>query len=277
MPARRPVALITGAASGIGAALARVFAANGHELVLVDVQASLLNAVAGDIAGGGRVHPVALPCDLTHPDAIRGIGRELELRGLEPAFVVNAAGFGLVGPAAELDLREQLAMIDLNVRALTGLSVHFLESLARHRGAILNTASVAGFLPGPGMAVYNATKAYVISFSEALHRELEPKGIRVTVVCPGPVPTGFHARARIDQSVLHKRLPKWTVVRAPEWVAARAYRGVMRGERIVVPGFGNKVIAACAGLLPRASLLAGHEGRMKASRIAPGPKSDSLS
>ena len=121
--------------------------------------------------------------------------RRLPRRGLEPEIVVNNAGFGLLGTAEKLDRAAQLAMIDLNVRALTDLSLAFIDSLARRKGGILNVASTAGFLPGPGMAVYYASKAYVVSFSEALHEELKPRGVRVTVLCPGPVPTEFQARA----------------------------------------------------------------------------------
>ena len=117
----------------------------------------------------------------------RGSREALAARGLEPQYVVNNAGFGLVGHAAERDRDELLGMIDLNVRALTDLSLAFVDSLVRHRGGILNVASVAGFLPGPGSAVYYASKAYVLSFSEALHRELRPQGVRVTALCPGPV------------------------------------------------------------------------------------------
>ena len=129
------------------------------------------------------------------------IADELRTRGLEPNFVVNNAGFGLVGAAAELDRAEQLAMIDLNARALTDLSLRFIDSLARHRGGILNVASVASFLPGPGLAVYYATKAYVLSFSEALHHELKPKGMRVTALCPGPVATEFQTRAGMPEGL----------------------------------------------------------------------------
>ena len=129
----------------------------------------------------------------------RASPRNWSRRGLEPANVVNNAGFGLVGSAANLDRDEQLAMIDLNIRALTELSLAFLDSLARHRGGILNVASIAAFLPGPGMAVYYASKAYVLSFSEALHRELADRGIRVTALCPGPVPTEFQARAGLRE------------------------------------------------------------------------------
>ena len=123
------------------------------------------------------------------------IAAALKSDGLEPENVVNNAGFALAGPSATLDRSEQLAMIDLNVRALTELSLTFVESLVRHRGGILNVASVAAFLPGPGMAVYYASKAYVLSFSEALHGELSRRGVRVTALRPGPVSTEFQTRA----------------------------------------------------------------------------------
>ena len=198
--ALKPVTLITGASAGIGAALARKFAAKGHDLVLVARREAELAALADEIAAKGRPRPISVPLDLTRIDAPIRVSHELGSRGLEPAIVVNNAGFGLLGLAAELDRAEQLAMIDLNVRALTDLSLRFIDSLARHKGGILNVASVAGFLPGPGMAVYYASKAYVLSFSEALHRELAPRGVRVSVLCPGPVPTEFQARAGMGEA-----------------------------------------------------------------------------
>ncbi|HEX4111730.1 MAG TPA: SDR family NAD(P)-dependent oxidoreductase, partial [Stellaceae bacterium] len=191
----KPVALITGASSGIGADLARVFAGHGHELVLAARRADRLNALADEIAASGRPRPAVLAADLQRRDAAATLAADLAERGLEPAYVVNNAGFGLSGRAADLSRDEQLAMIDLNVRALTDLSLRFVDSLARHRGGVLNVASVAAFLPGPGMAVYYASKAYVLSFSEALHRELSSRGIRVTALCPGPVETEFQARS----------------------------------------------------------------------------------
>ena len=183
---KRPVTLITGASAGIGAALAHRFAANGHELVLVARREQALAAVADAIAATGRPRPTVLRADVARADAAQEIAAALAARDLEPDTVVNNAGFGLIGAADTLDRAEQLAMIDLNVRALTDFSLAFLDSLERRKGGILNVASIAGFLPGPGMAVYYATKAYVISFSEALHQELKPRGVRVTVLVPGP-------------------------------------------------------------------------------------------
>jgi short-subunit dehydrogenase len=196
------------------------------------------------------------PIDLAQAGAADRIGQELAARGLEPDIVVNNAGFGLIGEAALLDRAEQRVMIDLNVRALTDLSLAFVESLARHRGGILNVASVAGFLPGPGMAVYYASKAYVLSFSEALHSELAPRGVRVTALCPGPVATEFQARAGIADGSFPALL---TVTAAA--VAEQGYRALQDGRRVVVPGFGNKVITVLARMLPRGLVLAALQRR----------------
>src|SRR5579862_9321897 len=245
-----PVALITGASAGIGAELARVFARNGHELVLVARRQDRLNALADEIAAAGRPRPAMLAIDLEQRDAVARIAAELSSRGLEPEIVVNNAGFGLAGPAAGLSRDEQLAMIDLNIRALTELSLAFVDSLARHRGGILNVASVAAFLPGPGMAVYYASKAYVLSFSEALHRELKPRGIRVTALCPGPVPTEFQARSgmRADRSQQILTLPA-------DRVAQIGYDGFMRGRRVVVAGAANRIAVALMRFIPHALLM----------------------
>jgi len=165
---------------------------------------------------------------------------------VEPEIIINNAGFGLTGPAAELDHAEQLMMIDLNVRMLTELSLAFIEPLQRHRGGILNVASVAAFLPGPGMAVYYASKAYVLSFSEALHRELLPRGVRVTALCPGPVPSEFQQRA----GVRREHYPR-VFTQSAERVAELGYRGLAAGRRLVVPGFANRLTTILLRLAPR--------------------------
>jgi uncharacterized protein len=246
----RPVTLITGASAGIGSALAHVFAANGHEVVLVARREQLLAGLADAIAATGAPRPTVLRADVARIDAARRISDALLAGGLEPDIIVNNAGFGLVGPAAKLDRGEQLAMIDLNVRALTDLSLAFADTLERRKGGILNVASVAGFLPGPGMAVYYATKAYVLSFSEALHHELAPKGVRVTALCPGPVPTEFQARAGAKTMSFPRAL-----TRSAARVAQDGYRGLKEGRRVVVPGFPNRVIAVLVRMLPRAWVL----------------------
>jgi short-subunit dehydrogenase len=248
--ALRPVTLITGASAGIGAALAHVFAANRHEVVLVARREQILASLAAEIAATGAPKPMVLRADVARIDAAQRIGDALAAAGAEPEIVVNNAGFGLVGPADTLDRGQQLAMIDLNVRALTDLSLAFLEPLERRRGGLLNVASVAGFMPGPGMAVYYASKAYVVSFSEALHQELAPKGVRVTTLCPGPVPTEFQARAGLKATAFPRML-----TRSAERVARDGYDGLKQGRRLVVPGFPNKVGVNLVGLLPRRFVL----------------------
>jgi uncharacterized protein len=246
----KPVVLITGASSGIGAALAKVFAAHGHELALVARRQDRLETLAEEIAATGQPRPTVITVDLERRDGASAIAAELSSLGLEPAIVVNNAGFGLTGAAAALSRDEQLAMIDVNVRALTELSLMFDDSLARHRGGILNVASLAAFLPGPGMAVYYASKAYVLSFSEALHRELADRGVRVTALCPGPVPTEFQARAgmRLVAAPRVLELPA-------ERVAQIGYDAFMAGKRVVIAGIGNRIVVSLMRLVPNALIL----------------------
>lgn len=238
-----PVAVITGASAGIGRELARVFAKNGHALALVARREGRLNELAAEMVAAGHPLPLVLPVDLSQSGAAARIVEVLAARSIEPQYIVNNAGFGLIGRAATLDRDEQLGMIDLNMRTLTDLSLAFAGSLSRHRGGLLNVASVAGVMPGPGSAVYYASKAFVLSLSEALHQEFAPLGIRVTCLCPGPVATEFQARAGIGEA-----LPPWPLAVSAERAAAEGYRGLMRGRRIVVPGLGSKLLFA---LMPR--------------------------
>jgi uncharacterized protein len=256
-----PVVLITGASSGIGAALARVFAAHGHELVLVARRQDRLNALADEIAAAGRSRATVLAVDLERRDAASVIAAELSAKAMEPAVVVNNAGFGLSGTAAAVSRDEQLAMIDVNVRALTELSLMFVDSLARHRGGILNVASVAAFLPGPGMAVYYASKAYVLSFSEALHRELADRGVRVTTLCPGPVPTEFQARSGMQLNAAARALEL-----SAERVAQIGYDAFIRGKRVVVAGINNRIAVSLMRLVPNGLLLRLVDQRPRAAR-----------
>jgi uncharacterized protein len=245
------VTLITGASSGIGAEMARIFAANGHRVVLVARRADRLTALAGEIAASGGTAPIVLPCDLEQPDAGDKIAAALTAEGVEVEYVVNNAGFGMFGNAIERDRAEQLGIIAVNIRALTDLSLRFSDSLIKHRGGILNVGSIAGFLLGPGMAVYYASKAYVLSFSEALRLELAPRGVRVTALCPGPVPSEFQARAGflpgLDSAILN--------VSAAD-VAQAGYRGLMANKRAVMPGLGIKIVPFLLRLFPRGFVLA---------------------
>lgn len=246
MAALKPVTLITGASAGIGAGLAREFAAHHHELVLVARREAQLAALADEIAAKHGTSPLVIALDLGQAEAPARLAAELTARGVEPSYVVNNAGFGLLGRADLLDRAEQLAMIDLNARALTDLSLRFIDSLSRHRGGILNVASVGGFLPGPGLAVYYGTKAFVLSFSEALHHELKPKGVRVTALCPGPVETEFQGRAGIPRDYFPRMLEL-----SVERVAHDGYRGLMAGRRVVVPGYGNRLVTLLPRFAPR--------------------------
>jgi uncharacterized protein len=245
------VTLITGASAGIGTELARVFASNGHRLALVARRTDRLTALAAEIAAADGGAPIVIPCDLEQPDACDKIAAVLAAAGLEVEYVVNNAGFGLFGNAIELDRAEQLGIIATNVRALTDLSLRFSDQLIRHRGGILNVGSIAGFLPGPGMAVYYASKAYVLSFSEGLRGELAPRGVRVTALCPGPVPSEFQRRAGFepgfDSAILNVSAAK---------VAQAGYRGLMANKRAVLPGLGIKIVPFLLRLFPRGFILA---------------------
>jgi uncharacterized protein len=245
------VSLITGASVGIGAALAHAFAAHGHRVVVTARREAQLEALADEIAAAGHTRPYVIAADLAGADGSAHIAAALAQKGLEPAIVVNNAGFGLMGDAADFDRAKELTMIDLNCRTLTDLSLRWIDSITRHRGGILNVASIAGFLPRPGMAVYHATKAYVLSFSEALHQELIADGVRVCALCPGPVETEFFTRAGIPPGYIPAMLR-----RSAERVARDGYEGFMGGHRVVVPGKLNRVITLMPRLLPRGLILA---------------------
>ncbi|HZC97644.1 MAG TPA: SDR family NAD(P)-dependent oxidoreductase [Bradyrhizobium sp.] len=249
------VTLITGASAGIGSELARVFASHGHRVALVARRADRLTALAAEITAKGSAAPIVICCDLTQSDAGDRIADALAAAGAEIEYVVNNAGFGVFGKAIQRDRADQLNIIAVNIRALTDLSLRYSDSLVRHRGGILNVGSIAGFLPGPGMAVYYASKAYVLSFTEAMRAELAPLGVRVTVVCPGPVPSEFQARAGFapgfDSAILNVSAAA---------VAQQAYRGLMANKRAVLPGLGIKIVPFLLRFFPRSVILAAVAG-----------------
>jgi uncharacterized protein len=254
----KPVAVITGASAGIGAELARVFARNGHALVLVARRRERLEALAAEIAATGAPRPVVLALNLAEPGAASRIRQTLDAQGLEAQYLVNNAGFGVVGRLKTVDRDELLGIVDVNVRALTDLTRVFVDSLVRTRGGLLNVGSVAGFVPGPSSATYYASKAYVVSFTEALHYELRPKGVRVSVLCPGPVATEFQVRAGIPDL----NIP-WYLDEPAARVAELGYRGLMRGRRVIVAGLGNRILVALLRILPNALLLHLVEARQR--------------
>lgn len=178
MTETRAIALITGASEGLGVEFAKVFAERGHDLALVARRSDRLEALADEIASGGRPRPIVMAKDLARPEAPAELAAALKDAGATVEYLVNNAGYGLNGPFADLPAADQLGMIDLNVRSLTAMAWQFLPDLRAMRGGMINVASIAGFAPGPGMAVYYASKAYVLSLSEALAEELRSDGVR---------------------------------------------------------------------------------------------------
>jgi len=247
-PESRPVALVTGGSSGIGLELSRLLANDGHDLVIVAQHAGRLAEAAGNITSQYGVRVVELAMDLGDPEAPRHIERALRSGGMTPDVLVNNAGFGLRGPFVELDLGQQLQMIQVNMHALTHLTGLFLPGMiGRRRGRVLNVASTAAFQPGPLMAVYYASKSYVLSFSEALASETRGTGVTVTALCPGPTATAFEKRAGLEGTALFR-----SAVMDAAAVARYGYDAMRRGVPIAIPGWRNRVLAQAVRFVPRA-------------------------
>lgn len=245
----RQLALITGASGGIGEALAQRFARAGFDLVLVARTESKLAALAQELAAKHGVAARAMAYDLADPTAPRRLADQLAAEGLAVDVLVNNAGFATYGPFAELDVDGELRMLQVNVVTLTHLTRLLLPGMvARRRGRVLNVASTAAFLPGPLMAVYYATKAFVLSFSEAIGEELKGTGVTVTALCPGPTSTGFQARAQMEQS----RLVRGRQIMDVGTVADAGFAGLLAGRPVVVPGLMNQLMTFLPRLLPRA-------------------------
>jgi short-subunit dehydrogenase len=239
-------ALITGASGGIGYELAKIFARDHHNLILVARSADKLAQVARELqAHGVTVKIVAL--DLAAPIAPKFLFDQLQSEKISVDILVNNAGFGVHGQFAEMPEAEILGQIDLNIRALTELTRLFLPPMiARRSGRVMNVASTAGFQPGPLIAVYYATKAYVISFSEAIANELHGTGVIVTCFCPGATHTGFADRAGIEKS----RLFQLGAMSAQK-VARDGYRAMMRGRTLAISGAHNWLVAQSTRFAPR--------------------------
>jgi short-subunit dehydrogenase len=244
-------ALITGASDGIGLELAREFAAKGHNLILVARRLDRLNALRQELTtrGGIAIHCIGL--DLSQAGAAVQLYRQVQEIGLTVDYLVNNAGAGDYGPFAESDWDKTASMIELNMTTLTHITHLFLPAMmARGGGRIMNVASTAAFQPGPRMAVYFATKAFVLHFSEALHHETHPKGVSVTALCPGPTRSGFE-QAMVDKGqnspglFRNKQLPDSAAV------ARYAYRAMMRGQAVAIHGLLNHFLASTIGLFPR--------------------------
>ncbi|HUF66909.1 MAG TPA: SDR family oxidoreductase [Gemmatimonadaceae bacterium] len=243
----RGTALITGASAGIGAEFARVFAEHGHDVVLVARRQDALEGLAGQIEGKHRIRATVLPADLSDLAAPAELFEAVLGADLQVDILVNNAGFGLAGEFAETDLDRELAMIQVNVAALTHLTKLFVRPMIQRRsGGILNVASVAALFPGPLRSVYYASKAYVLSFTEALAEELRDSGVRVTALCPGPTATEFHAVS--GGAAERFGLSRVSDARS---VARFGYESLQDGVRVAIPGFQNKLAVQARRLAPR--------------------------
>ncbi|HEX9771952.1 MAG TPA: SDR family oxidoreductase [Steroidobacteraceae bacterium] len=241
-------AVVTGASGGIGLELARNLAAEGHPLVLVARGREKLETLAAEVKRDHGVDALVIATDLSEPEAADRIVTRLREANITPQVLVNNAGFGLYGLHAEADLAEEQAMLNLNVTTLTRLTKLLLPGmLAARSGRILNVASTAAFQPGPYMAVYYATKAYVLSYSEALAQELAGTGVSVTALCPGPTASGFQDKAAMRDSALVKdrRLP------SAKDVADYAVKAMNRGQRVAIHGAMNWLLAQSIRFTPR--------------------------
>lgn len=257
---RRPVTLVTGASSGIGREIALLAAPTSRAVVLVARRRERLEELAGEITDlSGDTEAVVLPTDLTDREARRGMAEELAQRDLAVDHLVNNAGFGVAGRFDQIEPGRERAMVELDIVALHDLCVLFLPGMVeRGYGRVLNVASTAAFQPLPHMATYAATKAFVLSFSEALWSEYKNRGVTVTCLCPGKTETEFFDDANMDSSAFAKA-PGAAV--AP--VARAGWEGMMAGKRTVIPGVQNKLGAALTPLLPRGVVLSVARGLFK--------------
>ncbi len=240
--------LITGPTSGIGYELAKLFAKDGYGLILVARGGDRLAPLKAELEKTYGVFVKTIEKDLSESNAPQEVFQELKTDTHSIELLVNNAGFGNYGTFDQTDLETELRMIQLNIASLTHLTKLFLKGMIKNKwGRILNVASTASFQPGPLMAVYYASKAYVLSFSEALANELKGTGVTITALCPGPTRTGFQKRADIEGT----RLVSGGLIMDAKRVAEEGYRGLMRGKTVVIPGLKNKAIAFSVRLTPR--------------------------
>jgi short-subunit dehydrogenase len=246
-----PAIVITGAASGIGREIARVAAMEGSFLLLVDRSGEQLSDFVAELAAYD-VKAAAHCIDVTGSDAVRSIENALSERELYCDVLVNSAGFGVFGPAAEVPDSQQMSLVDVNVRALTELTLRFLPAMvARGRGGVLNVGSITGYAPGPNMAVYYASKAFVNSFSAALASELSGTGVTITCLAPGVVSTPFFDRCPDAQTWLFNLMPQSNAFDT----ATAGWLGFKAGKRMVIPKLGNQFAVTIAKLLPQSLIL----------------------
>jgi uncharacterized protein len=245
-------ALVTGASMGIGVDLAECFAKDGYDLILAARSEAALKEVAVRLADKYKIKATPIVADLGQVGGGKTLAGEIASRGLSVDVLVNNAGYGTAGAFNGSDEADQLGMIDLNVRALVELThIYWPQMLAKKRGGVLNVASTAAFQPGPLMAIYYASKAFVLSFSEALWKEAEKTGVHVSCLCPGPTTSNFRARAGTGKT----RLSRAGAPMSSMSVARLGYRGFQRNRRVVITGARNRLLAGLGPFLPRGMLL----------------------
>ena len=248
----RQTALITGASGGIGLDLAECFAKDGYDLILTARSEDALERAAGALSEKYGIRATAIAADLGRIGGGETLAAKIAARGLSVAVLVNNAGYGIAGAFDGAKAADQLGMIDLNVRALTELTqIYWPGMLAKKRGGVLNVASTAAFQPGPLMAVYFASKAYVLSFSEALWKEAEGTGVHVSCLCPGPTASKFRERAGTGKT----RLARVGTPMASMPVAEMGYRAFKENRRVIVTGARNALLARLVPYLPRRTVL----------------------
>lgn len=241
-------ALVTGASGGIGLEIAVLLAENSYNLVLVARNEARLNSLKNQLQHSRSIDIIVIAKDLSLPDAGEELFNEIEKKNIAVSILINNAGFGDFGYFYKGDWKKGARMLQLNMIALTQLTRLFLPAMVKNRyGKVLNVASVAAFMPGPFMALYYATKAYVLSFSEGIAGELIGTGVTVTALCPGPTKTGFEDAADLGESKLFKTMP---VATAAE-VAAYGYKAMMKGKKTAIPGRVNKVSVFFLKVSPR--------------------------
>jgi uncharacterized protein len=243
----KPMTVVTGGSEGIGFELARRFAAAGNDVMLVARRAGPLEDAAAQIRAGSKVEAVVLSLDVTTPDAVAKLEAALASHGAYADVLVNSAGMGLSGPFHTHPPDDVLRLIDLNVRALSHLTRHFLPGMrVRGRGGILNLASLGGYAPGPNQAAYYASKAFVLSLTEAIAAETAGEGVRVCALAPGPVNTKFHARMGAENALYRSFVPPASA----QSVARAGYRGFVLGLRVTIPGLVNPFLALAMRIMP---------------------------
>jgi len=250
--------LITGASSGIGREFAYIFAQKNYHLVLVARSKDKLDQIAKDCTNRYGIKTIVFTHDLSNPKSAELLYKDVQQNGLFIDVLINNAGFGQYGPFIKSDFTKNIEMINLNVTTLVAITSLFVKDMVAHnQGKILNIASTAAFQPVPNFAVYGATKAFVLSFTEALHYELKDTNISVSALCPGPTSTGFEEAADMKGSKLFK-----SGVMDAKTVAEIGFKGLLKNKMTIVPGFKNKVLAISANMTPSRDLLVWVAGKM---------------